>query len=118
MGPPFLKRDGGNGRARAGPSGYGGVAQLGERLPCKQEVDSSILFVSTNGKGNVCLGKPRGTESRPKINKFFGEFISTKNTSLPVGQGGVGRGTESHPDQKSTLKTEQRKRKGNDREDI
>ena len=29
---------------------YGGVAQLGEHLPCKQGVDSSILFVSTSGK--------------------------------------------------------------------
>ena len=28
---------------------YGGVAQLGEHLPCKQGVDSSILFVSTSG---------------------------------------------------------------------
>ena len=27
---------------------YGGIAQLGERLLCKQEVKSSILFVSTN----------------------------------------------------------------------
>ena len=26
----------------------GGVAQLGEHLPCKQGVDSSILFVSTS----------------------------------------------------------------------
>ena len=26
----------------------GGVAQLGEHLPCKQGVDSSILFISTN----------------------------------------------------------------------
>ena len=26
---------------------YGGVAQLGERLPCKQEVRSSILLIST-----------------------------------------------------------------------
>ena len=26
---------------------YGGIAQLGERLPCKQEVTSSILVVST-----------------------------------------------------------------------
>ena len=30
--------------------GYGGVAQLGEHLPCKQGVDSSILFVSTSGE--------------------------------------------------------------------
>ena len=28
----------------------GGVAQLGEHLPCKQGVDSSILFVSTRLK--------------------------------------------------------------------
>ena len=28
----------------------GGVAQLGEHLPCKQGVDSSILFVSTSGE--------------------------------------------------------------------
>ena len=28
---------------------YGGVAQLGEHLPCKQGVDSSNLFISTSG---------------------------------------------------------------------
>ena len=28
---------------------HGGVAQLGEHLPCKQGVDSSILFISTSG---------------------------------------------------------------------
>ena len=27
---------------------HGGVAQLGEHLPCKQGVDSSILFISTS----------------------------------------------------------------------
>ena len=26
----------------------GGIAQLGERLPCKQEVNGSIPFISTN----------------------------------------------------------------------
>ena len=30
-------------------SKHGGVAQLGEHLPCKQGVDSSILFISTSG---------------------------------------------------------------------
>ena len=30
---------------------HGGVAQLGEHLPCKQGVDSSILFVSTSVEG-------------------------------------------------------------------
>ena len=30
-----------------GRSGYGGLAQLGERLPCKQEVSGSIPLIST-----------------------------------------------------------------------
>ena len=29
---------------------YGGVAQLGEHLPCKQGVKGSIPFISTSGK--------------------------------------------------------------------
>ena len=29
------------------PAEHGGVAQLGEHLPCKQGVDSSSLFIST-----------------------------------------------------------------------
>ena len=29
---------------------YGGVAQLGEHLPCKQGVRSSILLISTTGR--------------------------------------------------------------------
>ena len=29
-------------------NGYGGLAQLGERLPCKQEVSGSIPLISTN----------------------------------------------------------------------
>ena len=29
---------------------YGGLAQLGERLPCKQEVSGSIPLISTNLK--------------------------------------------------------------------
>ena len=31
------------------PDLYGGVAQLGEHLPCKQGVESSNLFISTVG---------------------------------------------------------------------
>ena len=31
------------------PDTYGGVAQLGEHLPCKQGVKSSNLFISTKG---------------------------------------------------------------------
>ena len=30
-----------------GTDGYGGLAQLGERLPCKQEVSGSIPLIST-----------------------------------------------------------------------
>ena len=29
---------------------HGGVAQLGEHLPCKQGVKGSIPFISTNGE--------------------------------------------------------------------
>ena len=36
--------------------GNGGLAQLGERLPCKQEVTGSIPVLST---------KRRGTEAKP-----------------------------------------------------
>ena len=32
------------------PHLYGGVAQLGEHLPCKQGVKGSIPFISTNGE--------------------------------------------------------------------
>ena len=32
------------------PRKDGGVAQLGEHLPCKQGVDSSNLFISTKGE--------------------------------------------------------------------
>ena len=31
--------------------GYGGLAQLGERLLCKQEVSGSIPLISTKPKG-------------------------------------------------------------------
>ena len=37
---------------------YGGVAQLGEHLPCKQGVDSSILFISTRS-GRIKRGRPK-----------------------------------------------------------
>ena len=37
----------------------GGVAQLGERLPCTQEVIGSIPFTSTNryGVADLCFSK-------------------------------------------------------------
>ena len=45
----------------------GGVAQLGEHLPCKQGVDSSILFISTScagGNTRFRQNKPKGLRSR------------------------------------------------------
>ena len=42
-GPPLLQ------------NGYGGLAQLGERLPCKQEVSGSIPLISTNQKNRKRL---------------------------------------------------------------
>ena len=35
-------------RERRRPGEDGGVAQMGEHLPCKQGVDSSNLFISTS----------------------------------------------------------------------
>ena len=32
---------------------YGGLAQLGERLPCKQEVSGSIPLISTTQNGPI-----------------------------------------------------------------
>ena len=37
----------------------GGVAQLGERLPCKQEVTSSNLVISIRGETNRHVGASR-----------------------------------------------------------
>ena len=35
---------------------YGGVAQLGEHLPCKQGVRSSILLISTKEIDSLYMG--------------------------------------------------------------
>ena len=45
----------------------GGVAQLGEHLPCKQGVDSSILFVSTSGKLPLPSRAEVGTKGKTVI---------------------------------------------------
>ena len=37
---------------------FGGVAQMGERLPCKQEVRSSILLISTKDERENQKSKP------------------------------------------------------------
>ena len=40
------------------PCSYGGVAQLGEHLPCKQGVRSSILLISTTGRRKTKKRRP------------------------------------------------------------
>ena len=50
---------------------YGGVAQLGEHLPCKQGVDSSILFISTRDEG-----VPEGTHREPNSLKARNGLIA------------------------------------------
>ena len=42
--------------SKTGPHRIGGVAQLGERLLCKQEVIGSIPFTSTNFVGDFLFG--------------------------------------------------------------
>ena len=37
---------------------FGGVAQLGEHLPCKQGVRSSILLISTKGRRKTKKRRP------------------------------------------------------------
>ena len=37
---------------------FGGVAQLGEHLPCKQGVRSSILLISTTGRRKTKKRRP------------------------------------------------------------
>ena len=36
------------------PDSHGGIAQLGEHLPCKQGVTSSNLVISTGRKTKIC----------------------------------------------------------------
>ena len=72
---------------------FGGVAQLGEHLPCKQGVRSSILLISTNqeARGRKPLGlfdvreatrsaeHPKKTEDRTKdFNIVITECRATK----------------------------------------
>ena len=46
------------------PVKAGGVAQLGEHLPCKQGVRSSILLISTRFREEGPKGRERGSEGR------------------------------------------------------
>ena len=39
------------------PDPYGGIAQLGEHLPCKQGVKGSNPFISTIAMSNTCSGR-------------------------------------------------------------
>ena len=52
------------------PCSYGGVAQLGEHLPCKQGVRSSILLISTKGRR-----KTETTTVRRKSNGLVAQVV-------------------------------------------
>ena len=52
------------------PCSYGGVAQLGEHLPCKQGVRSSILLISTKGRR-----KTETTPGRRKSNGLVAQVV-------------------------------------------
>ena len=52
------------------PCSYGGVAQLGEHLPCKQGVRSSILLISTTGRR-----KTETTTGRRKSNGLVAQVV-------------------------------------------
>ena len=67
------------------PDLYGGVAQLGEHLPCKQGVKSSNLSISTGG-----FYKPPHTYLENRILKT----ISVKKRFLPGGREPEGEGAE------------------------
>ena len=49
---------------------FGGVAQLGEHLPCKQGVRSSILLISTKGRR-----KTETTTGRRKSNGLVAQVV-------------------------------------------
>ena len=49
---------------------HGGVAQLGEHLPCKQGVRSSILLISTKGRR-----KTETTTGRRKSNGLVAQVV-------------------------------------------
>ena len=50
----------------------GGVAQLGERLPCKQEVRSSILLISTRDLGK--LNRSRVSDTKKDLKEAQAEL--------------------------------------------
>ena len=52
------------------PCSYGGVAQLGEHLPCTQGVRSSILLISTKGRR-----KTETTTGRRKSNGLVAQVV-------------------------------------------
>ena len=55
-----------NSKSSSGTKHPGGVAQLGEHLPCKQGVKGSIPFISTKGedKGTEAKRQRKDTKER------------------------------------------------------
>ena len=53
---------------------YGGLAQLGERLPCKQEVTGSIPVLSTKRNGDPSKAQRSGFDGERR-NKATDKYL-------------------------------------------
>ena len=67
----------------------GGLAQLGERLPCKQEVSGSIPLISTTYKPeqteNACHCEEQSDAAiRLKYCETLGQFLQEERIAAPV----------------------------------
>ncbi len=59
----------------------GGLAQLGERLPCKQEVTSSTLVFSTSALSTAEADKQKSTYACIKVAFCLSAYIGRKPVS-------------------------------------
>ena len=81
--PKATKRQSAGGRKAVPATLYGGVAQLGEHLPCKQGVKGSIPFISTSDSvaPNHRIRKARNERSGPLAGKDWIRDVAKMNTN-------------------------------------
>ena len=65
------------------PGENGGLAQLGERLPCKQEVSGSIPLISSIPKTQAFLGALLNCTSSAEMNSACGKVLLRKTLGTP-----------------------------------
>ena len=97
LGPPFVMWEVGNGKLIGGADSIfayfyhtthlvlGGVAQLGEHLPCKQGVRSSNLLISTILKNSCAKAQAKFFENCTGILKKQNNFIRVKRMRIDYG---------------------------------